>query len=101
MCRYAADLYPLLKVFAGPDGIDANVRAIELQDPKTVDAKHLVVYVIEDNGVIGCRVAKELLESQRRAAEALKKLGARVVYDKKLPHLNKSVRKFRSIFFFR
>lgn len=92
MTRYASDLFPLLKIMAGPDGIDANVRSIELQDPATVSAKHLVVYCIEDNGVMNCRVTAELRASQRRAADALQQLGARVVCDHKLPHLNKSVR---------
>jgi len=63
--RYACDLYPLLKVIAGPDGVDTNVRPqMVLQDPATVDLRKLRVFSWPNDGSHGLTtpVAKEINE---------------------------------------
>jgi len=44
MCKRAEDLMPLLRVIAGPDGIDEKCRSITLGDPNTVDVTKLNFY---------------------------------------------------------
>jgi len=47
MCKRAEDLMPLLRVIAGPDGIDEKCRSITLGDPNTVDVTKLNFLVLE------------------------------------------------------
>ena len=50
--RYACDMYPIMKVIAGPTGIDTNVRPqMVLQDPNEVNLRDVRVYSwFDDNG---------------------------------------------------
>jgi fatty acid amide hydrolase 2 len=43
MCKRADDLWPLLKIMAGPDGVDTYQQHLELGDPSQVDIKSLRV----------------------------------------------------------
>lgn len=76
MCRRAEDLWPLIKLLAGPDGKDHGCIPIALKDPARVDLKDLRVVVIPGTGNI--RVHPELRAAQQAAARALEKAGAKV-----------------------
>lgn len=76
ICRRAEDLAPLLRILAGPDGIDDACRPIALGDPAAVDLRGVRVLSVEGNGAVP--VARELLEAQRRACGWLAERGARV-----------------------
>ncbi|MBI4508268.1 MAG: amidase [Deltaproteobacteria bacterium] len=74
--RRAEDLMPLLRVLAGPDGMDTECRPAKLEDPDSVDISRLDVVSIEWNGLIP--VGRELRAAQARTMKALSALGARV-----------------------
>jgi fatty acid amide hydrolase 2 len=76
IARRAEDLFPYLQVVAGPDGEDEQCRPFELGDPATVSIDGLEVITVADNGSI--RVSSELRQAQRRVADHLANLGARV-----------------------
>jgi fatty acid amide hydrolase 2 len=76
ICRRAEDLWPLLRILAGPDGEDDGCVPFALGDPDTVRIEGLRVLDVEDNGCV--RVSDDLRDAQRRAAEALARRGARV-----------------------
>lgn len=70
LARRAEDLWPLLNVLAGPDGIDPECKAGTLQgDPAAVNLADLRVLVIAGDGKRP--VAEDMLAAQRRAAEWL------------------------------
>lgn len=76
IARRAEDLFPLLKIMAGPDGEDEGCREIELGDPTEVDISSLRVIDVEDDGRVP--VTPDLRMAQRRCAEYLAGLGCRV-----------------------
>ena len=76
LARRAEDLMPLLRLLAGPDGVDPATRAVELGDPVSVSLDGLRVVVPEDAFV--SPIARELLAARERAAGALAAAGARV-----------------------
>ncbi|HEY8432251.1 MAG TPA: amidase [Sandaracinaceae bacterium] len=88
LARRAEDLFPLLKVLAGPDGECAACVPIELGDPDAVDVTALRVLDVPDNGTTP--VSRELREAQRRAASALRAAGARVE-ERRFPRLARSL----------
>jgi len=75
LCRRAEDLYPLVRILAGPDGQDLCIDT-PLQDPSSVSLRRLTVIDVADNGVVD--VSDDLREAQRRAGDALAAAGARV-----------------------
>ncbi|MBU2488208.1 MAG: amidase [Proteobacteria bacterium] len=77
LCRRAEDLMPLLRVLAGPDGVDTECRAMPLGDPGEVNLRDLTVVSIPGNG--STPVDARLLDAQERCARALADRGARVV----------------------
>jgi len=80
LARRAEDLWPLLKILAGPDGKDDGCRAMELGDPNKVKINDLSVMVVEDNGAVNVR--PDMRQALHKAADALEKLGAKVVTKK-------------------
>jgi fatty acid amide hydrolase 2 len=90
LARRAEDLWPLLKVLAGPDGHDPGCRPMKMGDPAQVSMRGLNVLVVDGNGETP--VAGELLAAQHRAALALERLGARV-----RPHAFDRLRRSRDI----
>ncbi|PRP91227.1 Acylamidase [Enhygromyxa salina] len=84
IARRAADLMPLMRILAGPDGHDAGVRELELGDPESVDLASLEVFVVEDNGRVP--VDFEMGEALDDAARTLASLGAKVVR-RRIPEL--------------
>lgn len=76
LCRRAEDLWPLLQLLAGPDGIDQACEACDMGDPASVDLSGMVVLHVADNG--RTPVSRELRQAQSRAAEHLESCGAQV-----------------------
>jgi fatty acid amide hydrolase 2 len=76
IARRAEDLMPLLRILAGPDGVEEHAIASELGDPASVDLSRLRVISVETDGLLGPE--KALVSAQRRAASALEAHGARV-----------------------
>jgi len=76
LARKAEDLWPLLKILAGPDGKDPGCLKFELKDPATVKISELEVVSVEDNG--SQPVSRDLREAQKKVAEYLAGKGARV-----------------------
>ena len=76
LCRRAEDLMPLVRLLAGPDGLDPSTEDMALGDPSTVDLSELTVLTVPDNG--RQKVDAALKQAQQRAAAHLEKLGATV-----------------------
>ncbi|MCC6646397.1 MAG: amidase [Polyangiaceae bacterium] len=76
LARRAEDLFPLLRILAGPDGLDGGARALSLGDPSHVDLRGLVVLDVREK--IAWPVSDELLAAQERAAWLLAARGAKV-----------------------
>src|SRR3954468_1785089 len=72
---HAEDLMPVTRIIAGPDGIDEQCVARELEDPADTKLADLRVLVADDASLIPAR--KELREARDRAADALQREGAR------------------------
>jgi fatty acid amide hydrolase 2 len=80
LCRFAEDLWPMLMVLAGPDGVDvgatpgiaARLRAREAS-PADVDMRRVTVYRVERlcAPALTAPVDPELLAAEARASEAL------------------------------
>ena len=68
---------PVLRTIAGPDGIDATVRDVELGDPGEVSIEGLRVVISDDATLLP--VSLELRNARIRAARALREAGAEVV----------------------
>ncbi len=77
ICRRAEDLYPLVKLAAGPDGIDPSSRDLPLLEPSLDRIDGMRVVVIEGNGLR--KASADLRGGMRRAASALEARGATVV----------------------
>lgn len=76
ICRKAEDLWPLLRILAGPDGQDQGCQAMVLGDPSQVDLSSIRILSIPESG--GQPVSKDLRAAQARMAQALKAAGAQV-----------------------
>lgn len=76
MSRSAGDLFPLIKVLAGSDGIDNHCFRMKLKDPAKVSFKKMPVLVMENFGKKN--VNRELVAAQRKCADALEKAGAKI-----------------------
>ena len=76
MARRVADLWPVMKVIAGPDGESGDTRPFPLGDPAAVSLRDVTVYPVEWNGRV--RVRADVRETVRRAAAAMESRGARV-----------------------
>ncbi len=76
LARRAEDLWPLVKLLAGPDGRDSGCYDIALGDPSSVDLSQLTVLDVEENGAVA--VCASLKAAQRRVADHLSARGAKV-----------------------
>ena len=74
--RRAEDLMPLLRVLAGPDGLDAGCRHFDLGRPEEVDLSGRTLLDVPDNGAL--RVSPELRRAQEEAVRVLRDRGMRV-----------------------
>ena len=85
--RRAEDLMPVLRIVAGPDGIEENCTPCELGDPASVDLRSLEVFSVEKGPG---SVQDVLVDAQRRAADALAARGAKVER-REIPALSRSL----------
>ena len=76
LARRADDLMPLLRILAGPDGMDPVAREMELGDPATVSLKGLRV-LVSDHGM-SRPLARDLSAAREQAAGALAAAGATI-----------------------
>lgn len=76
IARRSEDLMPLLRVLAGPDGIDTGCYDQPLGDPDQVDVSELRVVHVRGNGFRP--VSAELQRSQQQVADRLAERGADV-----------------------
>lgn len=67
---------PLLRLMAGPDGVDPTCVAHVLGEPADVDLSQLRIYAVDEIGA--ARFAPSMRGAIRRASEALSHAGARV-----------------------
>lgn len=88
LVRRVEDLYPILRILAGPDGQDPHCVAMDLADPAKVDLGALTVIPMESNGRIS--VDPAMREGVRAAARALADAGA-TVREVKLERLRHAV----------
>ncbi len=75
MARSAADLLPILRVIAGPDGEDPHARPWTLGQPE-VEPARLRVFVVPDNGQASVR--SEVRAAVIRAGASLAAAGAQI-----------------------
>lgn len=75
MARRVRDLMPLLRVLAGPDGVDTVVRSWPLADPATIDLREVSVFAVESPG--RPRIRPVVQQAVRDATAALVDAGAR------------------------
>ena len=76
LSRRVEDVMPILRIIAGPDGIDPVTRPFDLGDPAEVDLRDVVVHTVEEGGP--ARVSAPMREAVRRAAAVLADRGARI-----------------------
>lgn len=76
LVRRVEDLAPLLRILAGPDGLDPNCHEAPLGDPGAVDLRRLNVFPIEENG--RTTVEQCMKDGVRKATTALADRGASV-----------------------
>ncbi len=74
LARRGEDLMPLLRLMAGPDGVDHLTRSVELGDPATVSLEGLPVTTIENSSLLP--MTRELRDARERAVGALVARGA-------------------------
>ncbi len=75
IARSAEDLMPLLRIMAGPDGVDPNAEAMPLGDPAAVSWRGRRVLVLEDPLID--RAARAHAEVRGAVAAAARALAAR------------------------
>jgi fatty acid amide hydrolase 2 len=75
IARRACDLMPVLRLIAGPDGVDPLVRPATLGDPSDVSLEGLRVTTVESSSVLP--MSRELRDARERAVGALVAAGAR------------------------
>lgn len=88
IARRAQDLWPLLNILAGPDGLDPICEAGTLKgDPAEVELGKLRIFSIENDG--RRKVSRDLVDAQARAARWLGDQGQQLSYLRP-PSLKKS-----------
>src|SRR6266542_793589 len=88
LARRAEDLMPLLRVMAGPDGVDRQTIPVRLGDPAEVSLGGLTVLLTDDAWLVA--PSDELLAARERAAGALAAAGARI-RRRRMPALRRAV----------
>ena len=86
LARRAEDLYPLLKLLAGPDDEDESCRQMELGDPAGLSLEDLTIISVEHHGSF--RVDNDLRRAQRRCVDSLAEKGAKVIRKKRLESMD-------------
>jgi fatty acid amide hydrolase 2 len=91
LARSAEDLMPLLRVLAGPDGIDPLVGDVALGDPAEVSLAGLPVVLIDEGWPFVA--SDDLLRAREQAAGALAAVGA-LVQRRRMPALRRAVESY-------
>ncbi len=73
LARRAEDLLPLLRILAGPDGVDPSCEAFELGEGAGVSLEGRTLLDVADNGTM--EISAELRSAQREGVKALQALG--------------------------
>ena len=76
IARKAEDLWPLLQILRGPDGLDPATQDWELGHPDEVDLTQVTIHPILDNG--RTKVQADIQASIMKAVHAFESDGARV-----------------------
>jgi fatty acid amide hydrolase 2 len=76
IARRAEDLFPVLRVLAGPDGVDTACKSRALGDPDAVEMRDITVLDVPDNGRLA--VSRDVRRAQARCAAILARRGATV-----------------------
>jgi fatty acid amide hydrolase 2 len=76
MARRVSDLFPLLRILAGPDPGDPAARPFELGDPSAVRLRDLTVVLLDEHPAT--RISAPMKHAVHAAAKALEDQGARV-----------------------
>lgn len=87
IARRAEDLLPVLRILAGPDGIEERCIDTRVSDD-AVDLRKLTAYVVRGNGVFD--VERPMLDALDRAARALGAAGLRIE-ERRIPSLGRAV----------
>jgi fatty acid amide hydrolase 2 len=91
LARRAEDLMPLLRILAGPDGVDPLVGEVSLGDPADVSLRGLPVLLIDESWPLV--TSDDMLWARERAAGALAAAGARV-RRRRMPALRRAVESY-------
>lgn len=75
LTRRVRDVMPLMRILAGPDGVDPVARPWSLGQPREVDLADVVAFPVEDPGP---RVRPSMRLAVRNAADALADRGATI-----------------------
>lgn len=78
LARHAEDLMPLLRIMAGPDGVDPLAHPLTLSDPDRALLCGLRITLVDHAFLPG--VARAQLRARDRAATALESAGAVVIH---------------------
>jgi len=76
IARRAEDLMPLLRLIAGPDGVDPFAHETALGDPAEVSIEGMTVVTVEGSALM--ELSRELRDARERAVGALIASGARL-----------------------
>ncbi|GAA1819767.1 amidase [Planosporangium flavigriseum] len=91
IARRAEDLMPLLRIMAGPDGVDPLAAEMDLGDPADVSLRDLPVLLIDEAWPLAASV--DMLWARERAAGALAAAGAQV-RRRRMPALRRAVESY-------
>lgn len=79
MARRVEDLYPLLQILSGPDGVDLETRKDFVLKPKVTDWRgKKVLFLPSPNFKVAKKVDKKIADKVRQAADYFRGLGADV-----------------------
>lgn len=79
LARRAVDLYPLMELAIGPDGLDSETRGDFRLKPRITDWSGKTVWMMPRPSVTGCAATDpEISESVRTAARYFEAMGARL-----------------------
>ncbi len=81
MARRVEDLALILPIIAGPDGIDAAIHEVPMDDPDSIPLKGLRVAFYTQQGPGAAGASKEVVEAVHAAARALEDAGCSVTED--------------------
>ncbi|MBN8221714.1 MAG: amidase [Spirochaetes bacterium] len=92
LARRAEDLYPLVQILAGPDGIDPGTVPATLKNPADVKISKLRVFYLEQLPILYITpVQKEIREAVRAAVARLSEVTGRPVAEAKHKYMGEAL----------